>query len=67
MEAVRTELEEREKVREELHGVQVWLEAADGLLAETEQSVGVPELQVGRHHCQKLTVLSVLVTSEDSY
>lgn len=44
----RAELEEREKVREELHGVQVWLEAADGLLSETEQSSSPQDFQVGR-------------------
>lgn len=42
------ELEEREKVREELQGVRVWLEAADGLLSEMEQSSSTQELQVGR-------------------
>lgn len=46
LEAARMELEEREKVREELHGVQVWLEAADGVLSEMEQSSSAQELQV---------------------
>lgn len=46
LEAARMELEEREKVREELHGVQVWLEAADGVLSEMEQSCSTGELQV---------------------
>lgn len=47
MEAVRTELVEREKIREEIHSVQVWLEATEGLLAEMEQSSITVELQVG--------------------
>lgn len=46
LEVVRTELEEREKVREELHGVQLWLEAADVLLSEMEQGRSTQELQV---------------------
>lgn len=48
LEVARVELEEREKAREELHGVQVWLEAADGLLSDTEQSSSPQDLQVGR-------------------
>lgn len=48
LEAARMELEEREKVREELQGIQGWLEAADGLLSEMEQSSSTQELQVGR-------------------
>lgn len=47
LEATRMELEEREKVREELQGTRVWLEAADGLLLEMEQSGSTKELQVG--------------------
>lgn len=47
LEAARTELDEREKVGEELHGVQIWLQAADGLLSEMEQSSSTEELQVG--------------------
>lgn len=47
LEAARMELEEREKVAEELHAIQVWLQAAHGLLAEMEQSSGTEELQVG--------------------
>lgn len=48
LEVARMELEEREKVQEELHGVQVWLEAADSLLSEMEQSSSTRDLQVGR-------------------
>lgn len=47
LEEARKELEEREKVGEELHAVQVWLQAAHGLLGEMEQSSGTEELQVG--------------------
>lgn len=47
LEAVRMELVEREKIREEIHSVQVWLEAAEGLLAEIKQSSNTVELQVG--------------------
>lgn len=50
LEAARMELEEREKVQEELHGVQVWLEAADSLLSEMERSSSTRELQVGRSY-----------------
>lgn len=53
MDAARMELEEREKVREELQGVRVWLEAADGLLSEMEQNNSTEELQVG--HSSALT------------
>lgn len=49
MEAARLELEEREKVWEELQGVQVWLEATDSLLSEMEQSNSAQELLVGHH------------------
>ncbi|KAI3367261.1 hypothetical protein L3Q82_008148 [Scortum barcoo] len=45
LEAVRMELEEREKVRVELQGVRAWLEAADALLSEMEQSSSTQELQ----------------------
>lgn len=48
LEVARMELEEREKVREELHGVQLWLEAADVLLNEMEQGRSAQELQVRR-------------------
>lgn len=48
LEVARTELEEREKVREELHGVQLWLQAADVLLNEMEQGRSAEELQVRR-------------------
>nr|XP_029131758.1 nesprin-2 [Labrus bergylta] len=45
LESARMELEEREKLREELQGVKVWLEAADGLLSEMEQSRSTKQLQ----------------------
>lgn len=53
LEAVRTELEEREKVGEELHTVQVWLQAARGLLSQMEQSGSPEELQVGGSHGER--------------
>lgn len=48
LEVARMELEEREKVHEELHGVQLWLQAADVLLNEMEQGRSTEELQVRR-------------------
>nr|XP_020467229.1 uncharacterized protein LOC109966618 [Monopterus albus] len=45
LKAAKLELEEREKVQEQLHGVQAWLEATDGLLSEMEQSSSTQELQ----------------------
>lgn len=47
LEVARQELEEREKVWEELQGVRVWLNATDGLLSEMEQSNSAQELPVG--------------------
>ncbi|KAK2826777.1 hypothetical protein Q5P01_020991 [Channa striata] len=44
LEAARTELEEREKVREQLHCILIWLETTDGLLSEMEQSNSTQEL-----------------------
>ncbi len=55
MEAARIELEEREKVRDELQGIRVWLEAADSLLSEMEQSGSTQELQV--RHSSKLVFI----------
>lgn len=49
LEAARMELEDREKVGEKLHGVLDWLQAADGLLSEMEQSSSTQELQVGHY------------------
>lgn len=48
--AVTSEMEEREKVREQLHGVRAWLEAADSLLSELDQNPNnvTQELQVGQ-------------------
>lgn len=46
LEEVRMELEEREKLCEELHGVQLWMEAADVLLSEVEEGRSSGELQV---------------------
>lgn len=48
LEAARLELEEREKLWEELHGVRLWLEATDGRLSEMEQSSSSQDLPV-RH------------------
>lgn len=36
--ATRMELEDREKVHKELQAVRVWLDAAEGVLSEMEQS-----------------------------
>lgn len=47
LEAARTELEEREKVAEELQALQIWLQVAHGLLSEMEQSSSTDDLQVG--------------------
>lgn len=55
------ELEEREKVREELHGVQLWLEAADVLLNEMEQGRSTEELQVRRSSGSSHFLLDVSV------
>lgn len=57
LEAARMELEEREKVCEELQGIRVWLEVADGRLSEMEQSSSTQELQVG--HSSKLLFIRV--------
>lgn len=46
LQAARQELEDREKVREELQGIRVWLKAAASLLTEMEQSSSTKELQV---------------------
>lgn len=56
LEGARTELGEREKVREELHGVQMWLRAADVLLREMEQGGSAEELQVRRSSAGSLPV-----------
>ncbi|XP_068456284.1 rootletin-like [Clinocottus analis] len=45
LKAARTEQEERERVHKELQGVRVWLEAADGVLSEMQQSSSTEELQ----------------------
>ena len=47
--AGRLELEDREKHREELQVVCVWLEAADSLLSDMEQCNSTQELQVTPH------------------
>lgn len=41
------ELEERDKVRDEMQGIRVWVEAADDVLSEMEASNSTQELQVG--------------------
>ncbi|KAG7233816.1 hypothetical protein INR49_006550 [Caranx melampygus] len=45
LEAARMELEDRDKVRDELQGIRVWVEAADELLSEMEASNSTQELQ----------------------
>lgn len=70
LEAARTELEEREKVAEELHGVQVWLQAARGLLSEMEQSSGTEELQVSNFlpsYCKKNCVALKLMLNATNF
>ncbi|XP_068608267.1 nesprin-2-like [Brachionichthys hirsutus] len=58
LEAAKAELEEREKVREELHCVQIWLEAAENLLSGMEQSSSTEELQeVHSHLCTQKALL----------
>ncbi|KAK5606833.1 hypothetical protein CRENBAI_014970 [Crenichthys baileyi] len=41
----RLELEEREKIREELQAIRVWLEASESVLSKMEQSSSTQELQ----------------------
>ena len=71
MEAAKMELEERERVQEELQGVRVWLEAAEGLLMEVEESNNMQELQVLKLVFIRITSvrllwsLSVLVPKRD--
>lgn len=62
LEKVRMELEEREKVCDELHGVQLWMEAADVLLSEMEQSRSTEGLQV-RRSSTKVTSSLLLIRS----
>lgn len=47
LEEVRTELEEREKACEELHAIQLWVEATDVLLSQMEEGRSSGGLQVG--------------------
>ncbi|GLD71901.1 nesprin-2, partial [Lates japonicus] len=62
LDATRMELEEREQVREELQGVRVWLEAADGLLSEMEQNNSTEELQEvhGQLYTQKALLQRIM-------
>lgn len=45
---MRTEVEERDKVREELSGVKAWLVAAEDRLSQLEQCPSTHKLQVGK-------------------
>ncbi|XP_028420858.1 nesprin-2-like isoform X1 [Perca flavescens] len=64
LKAARMELEEREKVRLELQAVRVWLEAADGLLSEMEQSSSTEELQeVHSELCNQKALLQRIMES----
>ncbi|XP_035850399.1 nesprin-2-like isoform X2 [Sander lucioperca] len=64
LKAARMELEEREKVQVELQGVRVWLEAADGLLSEMEQSSSTEELQeVHSELCNQKALLQRIMES----
>ncbi|XP_028994248.1 nesprin-2-like isoform X3 [Betta splendens] len=64
LEAVRLELEQREKLWEELHGLRVWLEATGGRLSEMEQSDGAHELP--EIHVQLYTHKALLQRIMDS-
>ncbi|KAA8578683.1 hypothetical protein FQN60_017503, partial [Etheostoma spectabile] len=65
LKAARIELEEREKVRVELQGIRVWLEAADVLLSEMEQSSSsTEELQeVHSELCNQKALLQRIMES----
>ncbi|XP_042357130.1 nesprin-2-like isoform X2 [Plectropomus leopardus] len=64
LKAARMELEEREKVREELQGVRVWLQAADGLLSQMEHSSSTQELQeVHSQLCNQKALLQRIMES----
>lgn len=61
LEAVRMELEEREKVCDELHSIQLWIEAADVLLNEMEQGRSTGELQVRRSSAKVTSCLLLII------
>ncbi|KAM6917369.1 nesprin-2-like [Lycodopsis pacificus] len=64
LKAARTELEEREQVRKELQGMEVWLQAADALLSEMEQSSSTQELQeVHSQLCNQKALLQRIMES----
>ncbi|XP_051942676.1 nesprin-2 [Hippocampus zosterae] len=48
LERIESELEEKEKMQEELRALQVWLTAADGLLSEIEPSGGAAQAEAIR-------------------
>ncbi|CAJ1074541.1 LOW QUALITY PROTEIN: nesprin-2 [Xyrichtys novacula] len=58
LEAARIELEEKEKIREELQSIKVWQEAATGVLTEMEKSGGTQQLQ--EVHSQLFTQKALL-------
>lgn len=66
--AVRTEVEERERVQEQLEGVREWLESAVSLLAVLEQEPSKKQLQVCFLSCDvhllswSLSTLDVFLT-----
>uniref|UniRef100_A0A673ACF5 Nesprin-2-like n=2 Tax=Sphaeramia orbicularis TaxID=375764 RepID=A0A673ACF5_9TELE len=64
LEATRQELEDREKVREELQSIRVWMEAADHLLSEMEQSSSTSQVQ--EVHSQLITQKALLQRIMDS-
>lgn len=61
LEGVRVELEEREKVCDELHSVQLWTEAADVLLTEVEEGRSAGGLQVRRSSAQVTCCLLLIL------
>ncbi|XP_031728981.1 nesprin-2-like isoform X3 [Anarrhichthys ocellatus] len=64
LKAARMEVEERERVRKELQGVEVWLQAADALLSEMEQSSSTQELQeVHSQLCNQKALLQRIMES----
>ncbi|XP_041668040.1 microtubule-associated protein futsch-like isoform X3 [Cheilinus undulatus] len=64
LEAARLELEEREKVREELQGIKVWMEAANGVLSEMEKTGSTQQLQeVHSQMCTQKALLQRIMES----
>lgn len=62
MRAVRTEVEERERVQEQLEGVREWLESAVSLLAVLEHEPSKKQLQVCYLSCDVHLLIWFLTT-----